>query len=52
MLDGEDLLDDVLTAPATVPSRSMGHTPTNEDEVRVHLHQVTNESANDCIAVR
>ena len=32
MLDGEDLLDDVLTAPAAAPPRSFR--TTNEDEVR------------------
>lgn len=52
VLDGEDLLDDVLTAPATAPSRSMGHTPTNEDEVRAHLFQVTSESVTDCMGFR
>lgn len=37
VLDGEDLLDDVLTAPAAAPPRTMGHTPTNEDEVGAPL---------------
>ena len=32
VLDGEDLLDDVLTAPSN--HRRHSHTPTNDDEVR------------------
>ena len=32
VLDGEDLLDDVLTAPSN-HQRRKSHTPTNDDEV-------------------
>ena len=37
VLDG-DLLDDVLTAPSSLPkiSKQRSHTPTNDDEVLVH----------------